>query len=158
MTTGTSEVVGLAASFNMVSFVYFRRGDLGDWGNSRKAAESIDAGFAATSRWLVRYEPDVVIFPTYGEGSRKGRFTKALIEAAAAAAAQRGIPCERIERPRTFRSKQKEAEALARVFPQIAPLLPRPRRPWEVEPRNMLIFEALAITHSWLRSQRSPRL
>ncbi|WP_457936067.1 hypothetical protein [Mesorhizobium sp. 10J20-29] len=124
---------------------------MGDWGNSRKAAESIDAAFAATQLWLSRYRPQLVIVPAYGAHSRKGRRSRALIEAVAATAAETKIPCIRVERPRTFPSKYKEAAALANVFPQVAPLLPRPRRAWEIEPRNMLMFEALAITYSYLR-------
>jgi hypothetical protein len=149
--TRPKSVLGVAASFDALSFVYFRKGDLGDWGNSRKAAESIDAAFATTQQWVRRYRPQLVIVPAYGENSRKGRTSRALIEAVAAAAAATKTPCVRAERPQTFPSKYKEAASLANSFPQIAPLLPRPRRAWEIEPRNMLMFEALAITHSYLR-------
>jgi hypothetical protein len=91
-----------------------------------------------------------VIVPAF-ENSRKGSTSRALIEAVVAAATESKTPCVRVERPRTFPSKHKEATALANSFPQIAHLLPRPRRAWEIEPRNMLMFEALAITHSHLR-------
>ena len=50
------------------------------------------------------------------------------------------------------KNKYDAAAALAAEFPQIEPWLPRKRRAWEPEPRNIIYFEALALVWAWWRS------
>lgn len=147
-------VLGVAASFNKMSFVFFRRRDLGDWGNSHKGVEGLDAAFGLATTWFRHYKPSILVVPEYGERSRKGRTARSLIEAVAAAADEAGVEVVRMERPRTHANKHKEAVALADRYRQIEGWVPKHRRAWEDEPRTSLMFEALAVTHAYLTRKR----
>ncbi|MHB8217075.1 MAG: hypothetical protein ACYDDS_13450 [Candidatus Sulfotelmatobacter sp.] len=50
-------------------------------------------------------------------------------------------------------TKYQAASLLARVFPEIASKVPPPRKLWQTEAWNMLIFDALALGISYLASQ-----
>lgn len=153
-------VIGAAASFSELSFLYFEAGDLRYWRLHRKAAKSLDTAYALALKWIVKYQPMLVIVPDYGEKSRKGLHARALIEVVATAAENKGVVCIRAERPRTARNKYQEAALLAVVFPQIVPRVPPPRKAWDTERRGILLFEALAVTHHWLwqNNQGAPPL
>lgn len=142
-------VLGAAASFNALSFVYFESGELCYWGNHPRAARNLEGAVRISNRWLARCTPKLVIVPDY-DGTAKGAYARALVEAVVGAAENRDIPCVKTQRRQTFANKYEEAAALALVFPQIAALVPKPRKPWDTEPYGILLFEALAITHNWL--------
>lgn len=148
--TRTLRVLGAAASFSELAFVYFEGGDLRYWGIYRRTVRSPDRAFALTLRWIDRYQPKLVIIPDYLEKSRKGQRARALIEVVATAADEEGVLCIRAERPQTARNKYEEAALLAVIFPELAPRVPPPRKPWDTERRGIILFEALAVTHNWL--------
>jgi hypothetical protein len=50
-----------------------------------------------------------------------------------------------VERPSLFPNKYAEAEALAARYPELAAWKPKPRRFFDNEPRNTVLFEALAL-------------
>ena len=54
-------------------------------------------------------------------------------------------------------NKYADAAALAQEFPQIGPWLPKRRRAWEPEPRNIIYFEALALALAWWNETGSAR-
>ena len=158
--TRTLRVLGAAASFSEVAFVYFEAGDLRYWGIHRRTVRTFDKAFALALRWIGKYEPLLVIVPDYGEKSRKGARARALIDVVAAAADHTSIVCIRAERPRTTTNKYEEAALLAVIFPQLAPRVPPPRKPWDTERRGIILFEAVAVTHNWLwqNNQGAPPL
>ena len=49
-------------------------------------------------------------------------------------------------------TKEEVAAFIAAEFPQIEAWLPRRRRAWEPEPRNIIYFEALALVWAYWRS------
>ena len=147
--TNAFTVLGVAASFNMLSFVYFEAGELCYWGRHTKRTGTLDKAFAVADRWLAQYEPGLLIAPNY-EGTTKGKYSRALIETVAGAAANRKITCVRTEREWLYGNKYEEASALGRLYPQIASLVPTPRKLGQNEPPGMVLFEALVITHTWL--------
>ncbi len=147
-------MLGVAASFNRVAFVFFRSGDLGDWGNSQKGARSLDAAFEAATGWFRHFRPTLLVVPDYDERSRKGKYARALIEAIIASAHDGGIATVRVVRRRRHANKHKEAVALADRYRQLEGWVPKHRRAWEDEPRTTLMFEALAITHAYLMQRQ----
>lgn len=158
--TGELRVLGAAASYSELAFVYFEAHDLRYWSVHRRAVTSLDAGFALTLRWIGKFQPLRVIVPEYGESSRKGLRARALIEMVAAAADEQGITCIRAERPKPRKNKYEEAALLAVIFPQLAQRVPPPRKPWDTERRGIVLFEAVGVTHSWLwqNSEGTPPL
>lgn len=148
--TGELRVLGAAASYSELAFVYFEADDLRYWAVHRRAVTSLDAGLALTLRWIGKFQPLLVIVPEYGERSRKGVRARALVEAVAAASDDKGIACVRAERPKPRKNKYEEAALLALIFPQLAPRVPPPRKAWDSERRGVVLFEAVSVTHTWL--------
>ncbi len=147
--TRALSVLGAAASFNTLAFVYFESGELCYWGNHPRAARSYEGAVRVSDRWIARCNPKLVIVPDY-DGTAKGEYARMLVEAVAGAAENHDTLCVKAQRQQAFANKYEEAAALALVFPQIAALVPKPRKPWDTEPYGILLFEALAITHTWL--------
>ena len=147
--TRAVNVLGVAAKFSGISFVFFRRGELGDWGNSYKRGQGIEGAYVAAEKWIRKYKPSLVVVPDYGDKSRKGDLSRARIEAVAAAAESHGLAVVRVQRPHKHRNKHREAVMLAGRYRQIEGWVPKYRRAWDDEPRTTLMFEALAVTHAF---------
>jgi len=94
-------------------------------------------------------QPKVVVTEKCDEASKKGWRAKRLISAIAERASHNYVLDVSVQRPRTFPSKYEEAEALVSRHPDLTGYLPeRKRRFYEFEPRNMIIFEALALAEA----------
>ena len=144
------KLLAIAASSGKVGFVYFSGDELLDWGLSAKASKGIEQAFDQAKAWLVFYRPDLLIVEHIDQGTRKGRHAQSLITAVQGAASDLHIDHESVVRRSRHPNKYAEAAALAFEFPQLEPWLPRPRKIWEPEPRNIIYFEALALAKRWL--------
>ena len=58
-----------------------------------------------------------------------------------------------VKRTKTRPNKYAAAKELTLEYPQVEPWLPSPRQWWEHEPRNIIIFEALALAVAWMDQQ-----
>jgi hypothetical protein len=125
-----------------------------DWRLSIDASRSEAACFAKVDDWLSYYQPDVLILEDI-EASRKGPNALTLHAAIKRAALENEVRVVEVSREKAA-NKYAEADALAAEFPQIAAWLPNKRRTWEVEPRNIILFEALALAWDWWRSTDPP--
>ena len=145
-------VLGIAASHGKIGFAYLVDGELMDWGLSAKASRSFEEAFKRVTAWAIYYRPDIVAAEHIEEHSRKGAHTRTLIRAVESAA--NNVKADFVEMllPSNGKNKYEAAAALAAEFPQIEPWLPRRRRAWEPEPRNIIYFEALALALAWWRS------
>jgi len=146
-------VLGVAVSSRKLGFAYLIDGELMDWGASRSASKSVEGTFALVTKWAVQYQPDILVAERVGDDSRKGSYTRQLIEAIESAALHADRPFESVTRPSEGQNKFVDAAALAKEFPQIAAWLPKPRKLWEPEPRNIIHFEALALARAWWRKE-----
>ena len=145
-------LLGIAASHGKIGFAYLVDGELMDWGLSAKASRSFEEAFKRITAWTIYYRPDLVIAERVEEKSRKGAHTRTLIRAAESAANNAKADYVEMVLPSDGRNKYEAAAVLAAEFPQIEPWLPRRRRAWEPEPRNIIYFEALALALAWWRS------
>lgn len=145
-------MLAVAASASKVAFVYFEGSELCDWWNSDHAGTNVDAAFAHATACIERYRPSTIVVQDFSANSRRGENAQALAEAIASAARDRGVKCIRVRRPRRRGSKYREAATLAKIYPRLEPWLPTPRKPWETEKRNILLFEALSLAHAKLTS------
>lgn len=141
-------VLAVAAATGRVAYVYFIDGKPALWGISEKAANSPLLAAHQTAKWLAAYTPDVVVIEEIRPNSRKGELTKYLLAAIADTAHERKCEVMTVPRVQRFKNKYEEAEALAALFPSLRAWLPERPRIWEAEPRNILIFEAIALAGS----------
>lgn len=139
--------VALAASSGKVGLVCLEDTELLDWEISIAASQSVDGAFEQATYWLRYYRPEVVITEDIPEHSRKGDNTRAVVEAIRAAADDLEIPWVEVVPVKRFDNKFKAAAHIATEYPQLAPWLPEPRRPWEAEDRKIILFEAITL---WL--------
>lgn len=153
--TRLRRLLGIAASHGKIGFAYLVDGELMDWGLSVKASRSFEEAFKRVTAWTIYYRPDIVIAERVEEQSRKGAHTRILIRAAESAANNANADYVEIVPPSAGTNKYETAAALAAEFPQIEPWLPRRRRAWEPEPRNIIYFEALALVWAYWRSSAS---
>ena len=145
-------LLGIAASHGKIGFAYLVDGELMDWGLSAKASRSFEEAFKRVTAWTVYYRPDIVVTERVEEPSRKGAHTRLLIRAAESAANNARADYVEMVLPLDGKNKYEAAAALTVEFPQIEPWLPRKRRAWEPEPRNIIYFEALALVWSLWRA------
>ena len=92
-----------------------------------------------------RLQPNVVVGEKVGKSCRKGPNSKRLIAAGAETASHNYVLDVAVDRPHDHACKYTEAAALADRFPELYGWLPKKRRYWDSEPRNTILFEALAL-------------
>lgn len=140
----TTRLLAIAAASGKVGSVFLVGDTLTYWQVSVKAAES-PADAAAHAQSLINdFWPDVIVTEEPGR-RHKGTETLALIAAMAEVAEDCGLLDVRVPRVQRFPNKYAEADALVLRYPELAPWKPAKRRFFEAEPRNTVLFEALAL-------------
>jgi hypothetical protein len=139
------KVLAIAAATGRIGYVFLIGGKLRDWGLSRKASKSPALAAEQTKLWIEQLNPDVVVTEKVAATSTKGAKTRYLIEAIARVASNANLLDVCVTRIDEFKNKYDEAKHLGERFPEMSIWVPRPRRIWEPEPRNTILFEALAL-------------
>ncbi len=145
MTASLGQVLAVAAATGRVGYVFMIDGEPYDWGLSLKASVSVESAYEHATRWIAYYQPEVLVAERVGPDSRKGAYTRSLIDAMAKAAQDAGVVWALVDRRQGYANKYVEAEALADRFPQLRGDVPKKRRLWESEPRKTIIFEAVVL-------------
>ena len=140
-----NRLLTLAAASGRIGMVFFVGQRLMDWRISNFAARSPRAAAAFADKLIVSLKPDVVITERAVSAAHKGDKTKALVIAMAEAAANHEVLDIAVVREFRFANKYLEAEALAERYPVLLPWKPKQRRFFDNEPRNTVLFEALAL-------------
>lgn len=143
-------VLTIAAASGRVGFVLLDDMIVQVWGLSRKASRGEAEAAACATGWIEQLRPDVVVTERVLPRSRKAARTKSVIAAIANVADRADLLHIRVSRWQAYSTKFEEAEALARVHPELRQLVPKPRRAWDPEPRTTVYFEAVALAHSAL--------
>lgn len=122
-----------------------------DWACSEVSKKSPAVWRARVEKLLVRYQPVLVVLPDVKD-SRRGQWAKRFTLAAESLANERGIDVRRVSRREVRErfadsgtTKREIAVAITRVFPELAPRLPRERKPWMSEDKRMSIFDAVSF-------------
>ena len=139
------KVLSLAVATGRVGHVFFVDGRLAHWSLSANASRSPALAAKQVDKWIAKFQPDVVVNEKLSVSSRKGKQTKSLIAAMVQTASGAKVNDIVVPRVQAYENKYQEAAALAERFLIIAPWLPKRPRIWESEPRNMILFEALAL-------------
>lgn len=146
--TFPSKTMGIAVASHKVGYVVLRNGVLVDWYVSRAAAKSPERIQKVVRGWLDQHQPDLVISETFNPYSRKSDRTLALMQAAQATVKDAGIKLKSVPRTRNFNNKYDEITHLCSLYPIIAPWAPAPRKCWEGERLNTILFEALSLVEA----------
>jgi len=145
-----SRLLAIVAATGRVGYVFFIGKHLSDWRVSEKAAQSPIIAAGETQKWINELRPDVVVTEKPGPRSRKDGKTLDLNSAMARTAAQNYLLDVLVERKPERANKYDEAKALAERHPEISAWLPKKRRFFDNEPRNIVLFEALMLAEDIL--------
>ncbi len=138
-------VLAVAVAKGRAGYVYLAGGELIDWNVSVKAVQSATDLAQWVQKLITDLKPDVVVTEKLTETCRKGRKTKGLIKAITELTSHNYVLDVSVERPRNHQCKYTEAAELAECYPELRGWLPKKRRYWDSEPRNTILFEALAL-------------
>ena len=138
------KVLAIGANASTIGMVLLVHGELQYWQCSRAAAKSADKAESTVKEWISSFHPDVVITEKLDDGSRKSKRTQSVIRTIAGTATALGVVSVQELRPHEHKNKYEEAVALARRHPTIKPWVPS-RRFYDPEPKNVVLFEALAL-------------
>ncbi len=139
-----NRVLAVAAATGRIGMVFLIGNRLMDWQISGKAAKSPELAMQFVSAIIWSHRPDVFITEKIDAAHHKGGTAKALVASMAAIAAEHELLDIAVERPHDFPNKYAEAAVLIERYPEIAAWQPT-RRFFDNEPRNTVLFEALAL-------------
>jgi hypothetical protein len=133
-----------------VAFVFFENGTLLDWGTrgrGRKELEVLD-------EMLDRFKADVLVLEdTDAFGCERRARWKHIVRRMAERARARGSAVETVSRHAVRRAwaalgktnKHEVATAVAALFPEMEPCMPRVRRKWDSEDPRAGVFDAFSL-------------
>jgi hypothetical protein len=149
----TTRLLAIAAASGKVGSVFLIGDTLTYWQVSVKAAESPAEAAAHAQSLINDFWPNVIVTEEPGDLQHKGTETLALIAAMARVAEDCGLLDVRVPRVQRFPNKYAEADALVLRYPELAPWKPVKRRFFQTEPRNTVLFEALALADFMLNNR-----
>lgn len=142
-------VLAITAATGRVGYVFFIGDELKDWHISRKASKNTKEVRGFACKWISSFAPDILITEVTDSHSRKGQHSKRLIRSVVAVAKQANIEVISLPKIKTHKNKFEAAKALVEKYPQIKEQLPEQPKIWMPEPRNVTLFEALALVQSF---------
>lgn len=121
-----------------------------DWGLVHVLVRTDANVLSRVEQILDRCVPDLLVVED-GRGTKRRERAQRLIKSIENLAKRRTLPVVHVSRSRVRQvlspasTKQEVAEAIARTFPELAPRLPRFRKPWMSEDERMNIFDAVSL-------------
>ncbi|MFZ1813094.1 MAG: hypothetical protein WBO55_01795 [Rhizobiaceae bacterium] len=138
-------LLAFAVASGKLAYVFLIGDELMEWRVSDLPKRSPAKAIAWAKRNITALVPDVIVTEDTRYAAKKGAPAKAMIEAIAALAEAGERLNPRIRRQHRYANKYEEAEAIAERYPELRPWLPgRWRRFFDNEPRNTVLFEAMA--------------
>ncbi len=133
-----------------------------DWGVKETKTDKKRRSLKLIDDLIERYQPSVVVVEDYaGKGSRRCRRVRELIEDISKLASKRKIRVRSFSTAKVKQAfsesgasnKQDIATAIANRFPELAPRLPRFRKPWMSEDYRMSIFDAVGLAITFFQTK-----
>lgn len=143
-------LLAVAAATRGVGYVFLIEGQLVEWGVSRKAWESPVHAAETLQQWINDYEPTMIVTEKISTESKKGKKARRLTATLAAIASHNYAYDVSVPINRSGKNRFAYAVALADIYPDVKPRLPRSHAWYDAAPRNLLIFDALAMAHAIL--------
>jgi hypothetical protein len=133
---------------------------LADWGCKAIRQQDEAKTLAKVLELIHHYRPGIMVLEDY-KGSRRCARVQNLLDAVCRLATTEGlktrcIPVLRVKKVfLTFRARTKDeiAHSVAQQLPELAPELPRYRKPWMSEGSQMAIFDAAALALTYFHSR-----
>ncbi len=144
-------LLAVAAVSRHVAYTFFVGDRLMDWKISDRASDTPQAAARAVAQWIEDLNPRAVISERPDMAERKGDRTRGLLTAIGAAAQDSGRIHVAVKRTQVFPNKYAEAAFYAARYPDLLLWLPEKRLFYENEPRNPILFEAVALADIVLR-------
>jgi Holliday junction resolvasome RuvABC endonuclease subunit len=125
-----------------------------DWGVKETKTDKKRRSLTLISELIEQYEPSVLVLENHaGKGSRRCERVAGLIDETRELAEKRKVKVKNFSRAEVKQAfaesgaatKYEIATAIANRFPELAPRLPRFRKPWMSEDYRMSIFDAVAL-------------
>jgi Holliday junction resolvasome RuvABC endonuclease subunit len=125
-----------------------------DWGVKETKKDKSARSLKLIEDLIDRYQPNAIVVEDYaGKGSRRCRRIQGLINDISKLASKRKIKVRSFSRAKVKQvfsesgasNKHEIAVSIANRFPELAPRLPRFRKPWMSEDYRMSIFDAVAL-------------
>lgn len=143
-------LLAVAAATRGVGYVFLIEGQLVEWGVSRKAWESPVHAAETLQQWINDYEPTMIVTEKISTDSKKGKKARRLTATLAAIASHNYAYDVSVPINRRGKNRFAYAVALTDIYPDVKPRLPRSHAWYDPAPRNLLIFDALAMAHAIL--------
>jgi Holliday junction resolvasome RuvABC endonuclease subunit len=132
-----------------------------DWGVVHAATDTVPRSLDRISKLIERYDPRTLVIEYVSDRSRRGPRARQLLSAAERLALKARVKVRRISQARvrkffsssTRTTKHRIAQTVASRFPELAPHLPRPRKPWQSESEMMAVFDAFAFVLALFESR-----
>src|SRR5213594_2075653 len=137
-----------------------------DWGVKETKTDKNKRSLRLISELIEQYEPSVLVLEDYvGKGSRRCRRVAELIEEIRELAVKRKVKVKSFSRADVQKvfaesgatTKQEIAVGITKRFPELAPRLPRFRKPWMSEDYRMSIFDAVALAIAFFQFQKEKK-
>jgi hypothetical protein len=150
--TERRSVVGIDVTTKGLAYIFFENGRLIDWQSMGRGEGKSD--LALVDRIVDGCAADIVVIEDFdAEGCRLGSRARSVLRDIARHVRARGLRVRLVARrevteawnTRGKRNKQEIASAIAELFPELAPLVPPPRRNFDPEAERMNIFDALTL-------------
>lgn len=165
---GTRRVMAIDPTSRGFGFVVLEGPDrLVDWAVVEIRKNKEDKCLQRMVDLIARYRPDVLALEDpKGRGSRRCSRVQKLLGRVERLADEGAILTRRFSRSKVRRAfsdsgaktKYEIAVAIAKRFPELAPRLPRFRKPWMTEDDRMSIFDAASFALTFFHScRRSPQ-
>ena len=139
-------VLSVAVSTGRVGYTFLEGTKLLDWAVTTTVSGKASDLVGYVQELINTLKPDVVVTEKCDDDCKKGKRSKTLIRSIAELTSHNYVLDVQVPRPRSFPSKYEEAESAVKRHPDLIGYLPeRKRRFYEFEPRNMIVFEALAL-------------
>ncbi len=143
-------IVGIDPTPRGLAFVFFESGELLDWGTRRSDGSEL----AVLERLLGGFKADVLVIenPDAAGSERRPRM-RVLLRRLADHALSRGVTVVSVGRrdvreayaKRGMTRKHAVAAEIAATFPEVEPLVPRPRKVFRSEEARAEIFDAISL-------------
>jgi hypothetical protein len=159
-------ILSLSPCSRQVGYAYFENSQLVDWGVRNNHCGPIlerifIKGLVIVRELAVRFNPGAVILPALEIQIRRAnrqRFISAT-QAILSSTRQSVAFCSDIQVKNRFNDLlgerptiQRIAVFLAGVFPELQPVIPKPRRPWESQDYWTPMFDAVARGYVWIHT------